>query len=49
MNARKMIDTVLWTDLKDFPQKPKSVDGSGLSRYNLISQADFIHLLKTAR
>ena len=31
--------------LSDLPQKPKWVDGSGLSRYNLFSPNDMIHVL----
>jgi len=46
MNERRMIDTLLKTDLKDLPQRPRWVDGSGLSRYNLFSPADFIYLLQ---
>ena len=46
MSDRKMIDTLLKTDLKDIPQKPKWVDGSGLSRYNLFTPKDFIYILQ---
>jgi D-alanyl-D-alanine carboxypeptidase/D-alanyl-D-alanine-endopeptidase (penicillin-binding protein 4) len=46
MNDGKMIDTLLKTDLKDLPQKPRWVDGSGLSRYNLFSTNDFVWILK---
>ena len=46
MSDRKMIDTLLKTDLKDIPQKPRWVDGSGLSRYNLFTPKDFIYLLQ---
>ena len=46
MSDRKMIDTLLKTDLKDIPQKPKWVDGSGLSRYNLFTPNDFIYILQ---
>jgi D-alanyl-D-alanine carboxypeptidase/D-alanyl-D-alanine-endopeptidase (penicillin-binding protein 4) len=46
MNDTKMIDTMLKTDLKDLRQRPKWVDGSGLSRYNLISPEGFVQLLK---
>jgi D-alanyl-D-alanine carboxypeptidase/D-alanyl-D-alanine-endopeptidase (penicillin-binding protein 4) len=49
MNTAKLIDTLLKTDFKDFPQKPKWVDGSGLSRYNLFSPQDFITVLEKMR
>jgi D-alanyl-D-alanine carboxypeptidase/D-alanyl-D-alanine-endopeptidase (penicillin-binding protein 4) len=45
MNDTRIIDTLLKTDLSGLPQKPKWVDGSGLSRYNLVSPQDFIWLL----
>ncbi|MFT3846413.1 MAG: D-alanyl-D-alanine carboxypeptidase [Lacibacter sp.] len=45
MNEHQLIDTLLKTDLKDFPQKPVWVDGSGLSRYNLFTPEDFVWLL----
>jgi D-alanyl-D-alanine carboxypeptidase/D-alanyl-D-alanine-endopeptidase (penicillin-binding protein 4) len=46
MNDAKMIDTLLKTDLKDLPQKPRWADGSGLSRYNLFSPNDFVWILQ---
>ncbi len=46
MSDRKMIDTLLKTDLADIPQKPRWVDGSGLSRYNLFTPKDFIYILQ---
>jgi len=46
MNDKKIIDTLLKTDLKDIPQKPKWVDGSGLSRYNLFTPQSFVYILK---
>lgn len=45
MDDAKIIELLLKTDYKDLPQKPKWVDGSGLSRYNLISPQDFIAVL----
>lgn len=45
MNERRMIDTLLKTDFKDLPQRPRWADGSGLSRYNLFSPKDFVMIL----
>ncbi len=45
MNDEKIIDTLLKSDLKDIPQTPQWVDGSGLSRYNLFTPKDFIYIL----
>lgn len=46
MNTEKIIDTVLKTYFKGMPQAPIWVDGSGLSRYNQFSPADFVWLLQ---
>jgi len=45
MNERSLISTLLSTDLKNIPQMPKWVDGSGLSRYNLFTPNDFVFIL----
>lgn len=46
MSDEIMIDFLLKKDLKDIPQKPKWVDGSGLSRYNLFTPKDFVYILQ---
>lgn len=49
MNDEKIIDTLLKTDYKNLPQKPRWVDGSGLSRYNLFTPQDFVVILNKMR
>jgi len=45
MDDGKMINYLLQNEFKDLPQKPKWVDGSGLSRYNLFTPENFVYIL----
>ena len=49
MDDGRIIDTILKTDFKDLPQKPRWADGSGLSRYNLFTPQDFVVILNKMR
>ncbi|MGS2761057.1 D-alanyl-D-alanine carboxypeptidase [Sinomicrobium sp. M5D2P9] len=45
LNSKKAIDHVLERFLPDIPQKPRWVDGSGLSRYNLFTPESIVYVL----
>lgn len=45
MNDIRMFDTLLATDYKGFPQKPRWADACGLSRYNLFTPEDIVYVL----
>ncbi|MCX6264951.1 MAG: D-alanyl-D-alanine carboxypeptidase, partial [Bacteroidetes bacterium] len=49
MNTKMVIDSLLSNDVSFLPQKPKWVDGSGLSRYNLFTPQDFIAVLQAMK
>ena len=45
LNSSKARDFILENQLKDLNQKPRWVDGSGLSRYNLFTPISFVEVL----
>ena len=46
LSSKRIRDYVLDNQLKDLKQKPRWVDGSGLSRYNLFTPTDFVQVLE---
>lgn len=45
LNTNKIRNFILENQLKDLKQKPRWVDGSGLSRYNLFTPTSFVQVL----
>ncbi len=45
MDEKKLTDSIIKSDFKNMPQRPRWADGSGLSRYNLFTPDDFVWLL----
>lgn len=45
MDDDSIINYMLQTDLADLPQKPRWVDGSGLSRYDIFTPQSFVAIL----
>jgi len=45
-SVKKAIDYSLDNYMQNIPQKPRWVDGSGLSRYNLFTPESYVYLLK---
>jgi serine-type D-Ala-D-Ala carboxypeptidase/endopeptidase (penicillin-binding protein 4) len=45
MDERRLIDSIIKSDFKNMPQRPRWADGSGLSRYNLFTPDNFVWLL----
>jgi serine-type D-Ala-D-Ala carboxypeptidase/endopeptidase (penicillin-binding protein 4) len=46
LNSEQAINKILSTVLADLPDKPRWVDGSGLSRYNLITPRSLVKILQ---
>jgi D-alanyl-D-alanine carboxypeptidase/D-alanyl-D-alanine-endopeptidase (penicillin-binding protein 4) len=46
LSTQTAIEQILSNQLANLPQKPRWVDGSGLSRYNLFTPEDMVYLLQ---